>query len=231
MVEMETAQTNTKRLWLRVVMTQTVRLMLFLTLVLSAGFVAFAYSVISLPHPKRAEADGIVVLTGGEERITEAVKLLSDGYAKRLLISGVNPSTTKPELISSNGIDRNDARLFRCCIDLDRKAINTEDNAIETTVWAREQGFRSLIVVTSNYHMPRSLIEIRQNMPEADLIPYPVKVKSWEREGLSRPECFRLLAKEYVKFLTATVRYAAKSLRDDSAPSQDAPRTVNARIF
>jgi uncharacterized SAM-binding protein YcdF (DUF218 family) len=172
-------------------------------------------------------ADGIVALTGGEERIAEAVRLLADGRAKRLLISGVNPSTSKLELI---GLNPRSARLFACCVDLGKRALDTRDNALETTAWAHQRGFHSLIVVTSSYHMPRSLIELRQTMPDVDLIPYAVKPPTLqcERWWSDRFTLF-VLAKEYIKLVTAISRYAAhRLLEKDSTAS--ATRTVSARF-
>jgi uncharacterized SAM-binding protein YcdF (DUF218 family) len=140
------------------------------------GFALFAHSVSVMPDYSLQSADAIVALTGGEDRIFEAVRLLAWGKARRLLISGVNRTTSKPELISLNALDGRDAVLFRCCVDLDKRALNTVDNAMQTAAWVKNHGFRSLIVVTSNYHMPRSLIELRQHMPDVEMIPYPCEV-------------------------------------------------------
>jgi uncharacterized SAM-binding protein YcdF (DUF218 family) len=199
-----------------------------LAFILVAGFVLFAFHVTRLSPPQGYDADAIVALTGGEDRIAEAVRLLSEGRAKRLLISGVNRYTTKPELINVNAVGVG-ARLFRCCIDLDKRAANTEDNATETTAWMRRRGFKSLIVVTSNYHMPRSLIELRQSMPDVELIPYPVQSNTLQRVWWSNGRSLRVLMKEYMKFVTAAARYAANTMmasRQSEAPG----RLVNARL-
>jgi uncharacterized SAM-binding protein YcdF (DUF218 family) len=173
-------------------------------MIATLGFVAFA-SGIPRSETKIAEAaDGIVVLTGGASRVVDAVELLASRHGKRLLISGVNPSTTTGELTRVNPEFE---RLFECCIDLGHEATNTIGNAVETGRWAREQKFRSLIVVTSGWHMPRALIEIENELPEARLIPYPVvsermREDPWWSDGPT----VRLLLIEYVKYVASFVR-------------------------
>lgn len=174
-------------------------------LALAGGFLVFADLATSGDRADPGRADGIVVLTGGEERVAAAIDLLMHDHGARLLISGVNPSTTRDQL----------ARLypkavaqFRCCIDLDWNAVDTISNAEETAAWARRRGFKSLIVVTSGYHMPRSIIELKRELPEARLIPYPVK--AFEMDSLwTHPAELRLLLWEYFKLFPAMARFAA----------------------
>lgn len=175
--------------------------------VLFIGFIVFAGLVIRGPLPDLPRADGIVALTGGEARISEALKLLSQRYGKRLLISGVNRSTTRSELIHLNPAS---AELFTCCIDLDQHALDTIGNAEQTAAWMRKRGFKSLIVVTSSYHMPRSLIELRRELPDIELIPYPVTPPTFEvNRWWAHPPSLKLLVSEYVKLLPSLIRYAA----------------------
>src|SRR5215469_8051143 len=141
---------------------RTAHICLLALVALVAGFFVFAHRVSVMPAGSVPAADGIVVLTGDEDRISEAIQLLAQGRAGRLLISGVNKATRAPQIISLNKAGRGEALLFRCCVDLDRRALNTEENAFEATAWAKSRGYRSLIVVTSTYHMPRALIELRQ---------------------------------------------------------------------
>ena len=124
----------------------------------------------SQPNPD-GTADGIAVLTGGVARIDEAMKLLAQGKAKRLLITGVNRTTSTEELkqLASEG-----DQLFACCVDIDKEARNTIDNATETSQWVARNRYHSIIVVTSNYHMPRALAELARVMPGVALIPYAV---------------------------------------------------------
>src|SRR5215510_6314790 len=98
-------------------------------------------------------AAGIVVLTGGSSRVSDAMELLAAGYGKRLLISGVHPLSAASDI--SRSLSENQSFL-NCCVDLDHSAVNTRSNAEQARLWARERGFRSVIVVTSNYHMPRA---------------------------------------------------------------------------
>ena len=174
------------------------------------GFVVFANSISTKSKLRVASADGIVVLTGGASRIQEAVKLLAEGKAKRLLISGVNRSTTRQQLeslVPGNG------GLFTCCIDIDRRAVDTIGNAEESRAWASNLGFSTLILVTSAYHMPRSLLEFERVMPGVKVTPYPVnshntKVANW----WSHPVTMRVLVKEYVKYIRAAAVLGAERL-------------------
>ena len=117
----------------------------------------------------RRNADGIVVLTGGAFRISDALELLAAGRGQRLLITGVNPATRSREI---SRLVPEHQRWFACCVDLDHSAINTIGNAIETRRWAKARGFKSLIVVTSNFHMPRAMAELAHQLPDVTLVPY-----------------------------------------------------------
>jgi uncharacterized SAM-binding protein YcdF (DUF218 family) len=177
---------------------------LILVMVAVLGFVAFASGIPRNETPVADSADGIVVLTGGASRIVDAVELLTSGRGKRLLISGVNPTTTPEELTRVNP---DFERLLDCCIDLGHDATNTIGNAVETGQWVREQKFRSLIVVTSGWHMPRALIEIENELPDVRLIPYPVVSERMREEPwwFDAPTV-RLLLIEYVKYVASFVR-------------------------
>ena len=180
-----------------------------LTLVFAAGFFLFARTVAHYgPVPvKRAEA--IVVLTGGELRLVAAAKLLTEGRGARLLISGVNPQTPPESLQRVSGLP---PKLFACCVDIDY-ALTTADNAEQIRAWAEAKGFKRLIVVTSSYHMPRSLAELRRRMPNAALVPYAVVPHSLRPERWwADPYTARVLLWEYVKFLPSAARYGIARL-------------------
>ena len=180
------------------------RLAFFACMVLVVGFVAFAASVKTGSHAGDRKADGIVALTGGKARISEAARLLAKGSAKRMLITGVNPTTTKEQLMP---LVPEGNELFDCCIDLGREAENTTGNAVETREWADMHGYTSLIVVTSSYHMPRSLLELRHVMPHLVLIPHAVEPDSFRSEKWwSDRDVMRLMVSEYVKYLTGLAR-------------------------
>jgi uncharacterized SAM-binding protein YcdF (DUF218 family) len=171
---------------------------------LAAGFFWYASQVaLTEPALERA-ADGIVALTGGPERIGDAVELLAAGHGKRLLITGVNRTTRADEI--SHLMPRYQL-MFSCCIDLDHSAVNTIGNAVETRRWANEHGFRSLVIVTSSYHMPRAMAELAHQMPELTLIPYPViterqRAAPWWTSAAST----KTLVFEYLKYIVAVVR-------------------------
>jgi uncharacterized SAM-binding protein YcdF (DUF218 family) len=174
-----------------------------------AGFVTFASTVAHYKASPAARADGIVVLTGGEQRLSEAARLLAEGRGTRLLISGVNRIVSRDDLKRKSGLKE---PLFDCCVDIDY-AHDTSGNAEETKAWARKKGFSRLIIVTSSYHMPRSLTELARAMPDTVLEPYPVTSRNFHTERWwLHPGSARLLLSEYVKFLPSAARYGAARL-------------------
>jgi uncharacterized SAM-binding protein YcdF (DUF218 family) len=171
----------------------------------------FAWFVMRVQDSTTANdsADGVVVLTGGPDRIADAMDLLASGRGKRLLITGVNPATRLEELAH---LMPRYAAMFNCCVDLDRSATNTIGNAVESRRWARARGFNSLIIVTSDYHMPRAMAELRHQLPGVRLIAYPVvtdrtRGEPWWYHAVTA----RTLAIEYVKFVAALVRMRIES--------------------
>ncbi len=155
-------------------------------------------------------ADGIVVLTGGRDRISQSLDLLEVGSAKRLLISGVHPRTSAKQIARLNS---KRMWLFDCCVDLDRKAQNTIGNAEETANWVRDHKFNSLLVVTSAYHMPRALAELQVRLPEAALYPSPVYHKELDLgHWYQSSSITKLLLREYVKYILVRLRVAVDFL-------------------
>ena len=170
----------------------------------AVGFVGFLSQLRGVEVKPARAADGIVVLTGGSSRVSDAMELLAGGYGKRLLISGVHPTNAASDI--SRSLPDNQS-LLRCCVDLDRSAVNTRSNAAETRRWARERGFKSLIVVTSNYHMPRAIVELSHAMPDIALIPFAVVGDKWRDEPWwTSGATLRLLLSEYAKYVAAEVR-------------------------
>lgn len=191
------------------VLLQTIVLMLALAFgALLFGFVLFAVSVTRDDAGGWDKADGIVVLTGGDLRVEAGAKLINEGRAKRLLISGVNRKVTRNEMQRLLGLD---AHIFNCCVDLGYEALNTVGNADETRTWAMTNGYTKLIIVTSRYHMPRSLAELALVMPNITLIPYPVTPRRFpETAWWLHATTTRVLVAEYLKFLPAVARLAAQ---------------------
>jgi uncharacterized SAM-binding protein YcdF (DUF218 family) len=189
------------RSWLRAAI---VAVLAIAPLVAAIGFVGFLSQLRGSETRPTGTADGIVVLTGGSSRVSDAMELLADGYGKRLLISGVHPTNAASDI--SRSLTDNQS-LLSCCVDLDRSAVNTRSNAAETRRWARERGFKSLIVVTSNYHMPRAIVELSHAMPDITLIPFAVVGDRWRDDPWwTNGATVRLLLSEYVKYVAAEVR-------------------------
>jgi uncharacterized SAM-binding protein YcdF (DUF218 family) len=169
------------------------------------GFALFATHVSELTTPQNPEtADAIIVLTGGQSRIDAAIDLLKSGKGERLLISGANPSSGREALRAASGADK---QLFKCCVDIDHAALDTIGNAEESAKWVEQHAYSSIILVTNNYHMPRTLLEMHRLLAKARLDPYPV-VNSRLDGGnwMVKPDALRVLFTEYLKYLAAVVR-------------------------
>lgn len=187
---------------------KTLTLLLVLAGLWLVGLWAFGSRVAgSTPAPDPPEADAIVALTGASTlRLEAAVELLQEGLGQRLLISGVNREATRDQVratLTSAG------RAFDCCVDLGFKAENTQGNARETAAWVAYHHYKTLIVVTADFHMPRALLELHATMPRATLYAYPVQTgvlnaKRW----WARPEDARRMIVEYCKYLVILCRSA-----------------------
>ncbi|AYD02733.1 membrane protein [Neorhizobium sp. NCHU2750] len=172
--------------------------------ILVGGFLWFADSVSSLRAPDGVKADAIVVLTGGYLRIEQAVGLLRDGAGKRLLISGAHPSTTPTQIRRTT---QGSADLFKCCVDIGYDAIDTIGNANEIARWIHDHDYKSVLVVTNNYHMLRSLHELRRVDPVTQFIPYPVITADLTRRAwFTEPDTLRTMLGEYAKVVLSAFR-------------------------
>lgn len=150
--------------------------------------------------------DAIVVLTGGSMRVQQGLALLAAGKAKKLFISGVSKNVHVPALLHAAG---QPGERDECCIILGYAADNTQGNAKETAAFMREEGFRSLRLVTSSYHMPRSLLEFGRAMPDINIIAHPVFSETVRRERWwASPGTASLIVGEYDKYLLALARPA-----------------------
>ena len=199
--------------WLRAIIVASLALVFAAAAV---GFIGFLSQLRGAEVKPVRNADGIVVLTGGSSRVSDAMELLASGYGKRLLISGVHPTNDASDI--SRQLPDSQS-LMGCCVDLDHSAINTRSNAAETRRWAHERGFKSLIVVTSNYHMPRAIVELTHAMPDIDLIPFAVVGDKWRDEPWwTSGATFRLLLSEYAKYVAAEMRVRLADAGLDLAP-------------
>ncbi|MCC5994944.1 MAG: YdcF family protein [Oceanicaulis sp.] len=179
------------------------RLIAFVALfAIVTGFALFMREARSYGPDADVSAPGAVVLTGGGGRVATGVELLQSGQAGRLLISGVNPGSPPADIAAAAGAP---SGLFECCVDFGLEAANTFGNAVETAAWARERGYGSILVVTSDYHMPRALLELRAAAPGLDLIAYGVPAPApWSSTAQAR----RWL-QEYLKYAAVFVRERA----------------------
>ena len=160
----------------------------FLMLVYALGFALFA---VTLGRPAEAgvTADAIVVLTGGGRRIEHAVDLLAKGEAKRLLISGADPAVTKNDLAERLGGKK---KLLKCCVDLGSESVDTRSNAEEAKRWLDRRDYKSIVLVTSDWHMRRARYEFRRTLGDG----YVIKPDAVKTE----PPLITLFA-EYNKYL------------------------------
>lgn len=201
--------------WLRGAL---IGLMTMAALAFGVGFLAFAHGVRETGAPIPApDAEAIVALTGGSlDRLRTGVQLLTEGHGRRLLISGVNPEVKDEELFEALDAPPD---IAQCCVDLGRAAEDTLGNASETAAWARRNGFRKLILVTDDYHMPRSLAELNLALPEAEIIAYPIETR-WAQGNLWRNDlgAAARLGGEYVKYLTIRARESLIEMSKEEPP-------------
>jgi uncharacterized SAM-binding protein YcdF (DUF218 family) len=163
----------------------------FVAVTLLAWMLGFVWFGIFLPQPLDGrQTDAIVVLTGGAGRIDRGIALLRDGAAKRMLISGVDRSVRPVELAVQYKAPES---LFSCCITLGREAIDTRSNGLETARWLERRDYKTVRLITTDWHMRRAALELRQSMPDG-------KVTIVYDAVPSRPS-LTILAREYNKYL------------------------------
>lgn len=174
----------------------------------SLGFLSFLITVSALsPHLPDQKNDGLVVFTGGADRVQTGLDLLKAHQGRELLISGVRKGTTLPTLIEQA---KRDVVDFPCCITLGFSAIDTVSNAQETATWAQRHQVQSVLLITSHYHMPRALIEMRRAAPDLHFIPYPVVTT---RSEIFSAKGARLLVSEYHKTILALGRLMVAEIK------------------
>jgi uncharacterized SAM-binding protein YcdF (DUF218 family) len=158
----------------------------FFALVYLLGYAFFA---VALPRPAGTDpTDAIVVLTGGPKRIERGLELMEQRTARRMLVSGVARTVRRPELAAQYGY----APLFECCIDLGRESVDTRSNADEVARWVEKNKFRTVRLVTTDWHMPRAAFEARRQLGDG------VTVLG---DAVESNPSFRQLFMEYNKYL------------------------------
>lgn len=161
-------------------------------LLYALGFALFAVTL-PQPGPLQQRTDGVVVPTGGSGRIERGLAVLAAGQARRMLITGVDPDVRPRELAAAIDAPR---ALFRCCVDLGKEAVDTRSNADETALWVRRNRYRSIRLVTSNWHMARATMELRHALGNSVEI---------VRDPVTGHPGFALLFGEYNKYLVRGV--------------------------
>jgi len=168
------------------------------------GLLWFSTQVPSNGEPPDTRTDAIVVLTGGTGRLEMGLRLLEKKYATRLFVSGVAHGVDVAALLR---VARRTPKELECCISVGYRADDTAGNAEETAGWVKENGFKSIRLVTANYHMPRSLIEFRRAMPSVVIVPHPVYPPQFKRSRWWLwPGTAALLASEFNKYMIAMTR-------------------------
>lgn len=191
-----------------------------LALLWLGGALVYIDQVEHLPAPSAQRTDAIVVLTGGTARLATALRLLNDDKAERLLVSGVGATVTKASLLQAllptmpdaaqastgwQGIDLQ--MLFECCVDLGFEAADTAGNALETAGWLNAHDYKSIRLVTANYHMPRSLVEFSRRLPGITIVPHPVQPDAMRvADWWQRRQAAGFLLGEYTKYGVALIR-------------------------
>jgi uncharacterized SAM-binding protein YcdF (DUF218 family) len=182
-------------------------LMLALALAVWTGGLVWFAGAIPRPGdapPAEDRTDAIVVLTGGTGRLDAGLKLLAEGKAENLFVSGVARGVDVAQLLR---IARRQPEDLACCIAVGYSADNTAGNARETEDWMRRQGYHSMRLVTANYHMPRSLVEFHAAMPKTQIVPHPVFPEQFKLDRWWRwPGTAALIASEYSKYVLARLQ-------------------------
>jgi len=179
-------------------------LLLAMAVAWCGGLVWFADTIPDADQDQADATDAIVVLTGGSQRLKSGLQLLAEGKGKKLFVSGVYRSTDVAALLRT-AQQRPDA--LQCCIVLGHEADNTLGNAVETAFWMSHEDYRSLRLVTANYHMRRALLEFSRAMPEIRIVPHPVFPEGVKREHWwAWRGTLGLIVGEYDKYLAALVR-------------------------
>jgi len=179
------------------------------TLPIAVGFVRFVHH---LPEPTtdQSRTEAIVVLTGGGERISSALSLLEAGKADRLFVSGVHPGVGVSELLKIDRTQPSSAQpdsALAARIDLGDTAGDTFGNSVESVAWMLANKFRTMRLVTADYHMPRALIEFKMEAPDLTIVPNPIRPSATQNTPWWRGPMFGLLLGEYGKYLIAKWRY------------------------
>ena len=171
----------------------------------------FKENILSFTKYNNKKSPNIVILTGGTNRIKDGLKIIEDfknlkNNNYKILVSGTGMGFTKSSLKKKLGPNFN-SKLIQCCIDLDGVSKNTLTNASETFKWTSKNDIKEFILITSNYHMPRAILEFKNVMPNLKIYTYAITPKKHDIENwLSSYQTFSLVFTEYCKFIIASLR-------------------------
>ncbi|MDX1950328.1 MAG: YdcF family protein [Rickettsiales bacterium] len=199
----------------------TNRITLFLLFILLLAFAGWGYGLYdytnnlnkdwrleNLKNPNIADrTDAIIVLTGGSERVRNALYLLEKNYADKLFISGVNVDVKPHEIFVIHNYSEEQTKRLLSKVFLGYSANDTIQNAAEIERWIRRNNLKSIRLITSNYHIKRAMIEVQARLPDIKIIPHavmPINIRfdEWWKEKTSRD----LLVQEYNKLILAKTR-------------------------
>jgi uncharacterized SAM-binding protein YcdF (DUF218 family) len=191
-------------------------LVLIVALAWLGGLAAFLHAIPTQIDDPDSMTDAIVVLTGGSLRVQSGLALLAAGKGKKLFVSGVYQGVEVGELLR---VSRQAPDAVACCIVLGHTADNTIGNAEETAAWMHGENYRSLRLVTADYHMPRSLLEFSRLMPDVRIVANPVFPEASQERWWTHPSGVNLILGEYSKYLLALARPYLPGLRDGGMAS------------
>ena len=164
-----------------------IRLIAFVLVSWALGFALFVFL---LPRPAASvTTDAIVVPTGAQGRIARGTELIASGRARRMLITGVDRRVRPAELAEAQKVS---FKVMACCVDLGREASDTRSNGVETAAWIRRNNYRSIRLVTSDWHMHRARFELKRALDNDVLI---------VADAVRTDASFAVLMREYNKYL------------------------------
>lgn len=166
------------------------------------GFIMFAEMINEFDIDKMEKTDAVVVLTGGKNRINEAAKLLNQKNADKMFISGVSQETSLEELVEKYDMET----YYADNVEIGQEAKNTLENAKEVKEWVEKNNISSIRLVTSNYHMPRSMEEIEAATDGVSIIPHPVYSENVAKKWWTSWKSFKFVASEYNKFIFVWIK-------------------------
>ena len=151
------------------------RVLAFVAIIYGLGFALFAVTLGDPAPADTPKVDAIVAITGGKGRIEHAAELLAEGKAKRLLIAGADPAVRKADLVARLHAPR---KLFDCCVDLGSESVDTRSNAEEARRWVERHNYKSIRLVTSDWHMRRARYEFNRQLDSGvTIIPDAVRTE------------------------------------------------------